>query len=178
MKKFLRVALLAVIFTVFAVSSVKALTNDELVDYLLEPKTVAGKTITLTADESGIIKKFFKSNKVSDEDAAAIKAKAEEALDLMEKAGKSDITKLPSATKDRIEQLGIEAGEIAGVTVKVDRSKKIFTVTDKNGKRLYAENYVTRQALTYTGADYTIYIVPAVAIIAVAMVVIVRKVRK
>ena len=175
MKKLLKVALLAVIFVAFAASSVKAFTNDELVEYLTSPKTVAGQTVELTADEAGIIKKYFKSNKVSDETAAAIKSKVEEALALIEATGQTDITKIPTASKDKIEALGVEAGELVGVTVKVDRSKKTFTITDKNGKKLYVENYVTRKALTYTGADYAIYIVPAVAIIAVAMVVIVKR---
>ena len=174
MKKTLKIVVLAVLFISMA-SSVMAYTNDELITYLTTSKTVAGETVSLTADEKGALKKYLQANPLSDEDAAAIKSKVDSAIAVMEAAGTTDVTKLSEADKEKVKSLATSAASIADVTVSFDTSKKSITVKDKNGKTVYAENYATRKTITYTGANYVMYIAPVVAIIAVAMFVIIKK---
>lgn len=174
MKKTLKIMIVAVLLMVIA-TTVNAYTNDELITYLTSSKTVAGKTVTLTADEKGAVKKYLEANPLSDEDAAAVKAKAEAAIAVMDEANTTDVTKLSDADKEKLLTLVNSAADIAGVTVKVDTAKKSVTVSDKAGKVIFAEKYTTRSTLTYTGANYAMYIVPVVAIIAVAMVVVIKR---
>lgn len=174
MKKTLKIMVIAMLLILVA-TTVQAYTNDELVTYLTSSKTIAGKSMSLSADEKGAVRKYLESNPLSDEDAEAVKNKVDAAIAIMDNAGVTDITKLSDADKDAIVALVNSAAEIAGVTVNIDTAKKTVTVKDSKGKVLFAEDYTTRETITYTGANYAMYIVPVVAIIAVAMVVVIKR---
>lgn len=174
MKKTLKIMVIAMLLILVA-TTVQAYTNDELVTYLTSSKTIAGKSVSLSADEKGAVRKYLESNPLSDEDAEAVKNKVDAAIAIMDDAGVTDISKLSDADKDAIVSLANSAAEIAGVTVSVDTAKKTVTVKDSKGKVVFAEDYTTRETLTYTGANYAMYIVPVVAIIAVAMVVVIKR---
>lgn len=174
MKKTLKIMIVAILLMVIA-TTVNAYTNDELIAYLTSSKTVAGETVTLTSDEKGAIRSYLEENPLSDEDAAKVKAQAEEVIAIMDAAGTTDITELSDADKSKITSLVNSAADIAGVVVNVDAGKKTVSVETKAGKTLFAEDYTTRKTITYTGANYAMYIVPVVAIIAVAMVVVIKR---
>ena len=175
MKKTLKVILLAVILISIA-SSVMAYSNDDLIAELTSSRTVAGKKVTLTADEIGAVKKQLNANPLSDEEAAAIKSKVDSIISIMDEAGTTDVTELSDADKEKVKSLAVSAGNIADVNISFNTGNKTFTVTNKDGKTLYKENYTTRKTMTYTGAtNNVVYIVPVVAIVAVAMFVVIKK---
>ena len=174
MKKTLKILVIAMLLITIA-TTVKAYTNDELVTYLTSSKTVAGKTVNLSDDEKGAIKKYLASNPLTDAEAEAVKAKVDAAIEIMDNAGTTDITKLSDEDKDTLLALANSVADIADVNLKVDTAKKTVTITDEAGKTVFAEKYTTRATLAYTGANYAMYILPVVAIIAVAMVVVIKK---
>ncbi len=163
MKKTLKIMIVAILLMVIA-TTVNAYTNDELITYLTSSKTIAGETVTLTADEKGAVKKYLEENPLSDEDAGMVRYYAESVIAIMDAAETTDITELSDADKERVVSLVNAAADAAGVTVTVDSGKKSVTVKGEDGK-----------TITYTGANYAMYIVPVVAIIAVAAIVVIKR---
>ena len=108
---------------------------------------------------------------VTESEANAIVAKAEEAVKVMEDAGVTDYTKLSKAQKDQLKSIANEAASIVNVTlvfktkaVEVYKNGKLIeTVSNNNGK------------LAYTGNNNIVLVVSSIAVIALASVVARKK---
>ena len=102
MRKFLvSMLLLIVLVGVLATNSI-ATTNAELIEFAKSNHTVAGKSIGLTSANKVKVERYLTENPVTDAQAGAIMAKANELIALMESAGVSDPAELSSADKERL----------------------------------------------------------------------------
>ena len=95
MKKTLTVAVLFVMLVSLLVTGVNAVSTSELVEKLYE----MGQPYGITSADKVKLERFLSENPVSDSDANAILAKAEEAVAIMEEAGVTDVKQLTTEQK-------------------------------------------------------------------------------
>ena len=121
----------------------------------------------MTSADKVKIERYLADNPVTDEEANAIVAKADEAVKVMEDAGVSSYSELTSAQKSQLKTIANEAASIIGLTLKFSvgkveiykDGKLIETVTSTNGK------------LAYTGNNTAVVVASSLAIIALVAVV-------
>ena len=113
MKKLLTISILAVMLILATVTGVNATTNDNLADTLYNMAAPYG------ARESDKVKieRYLADYPVTEDEANAIVAKAEEAVAILEAAGVTNYKDLSKADKDRIKQIANEAASIIDVTL-------------------------------------------------------------
>ena len=117
------------------------------------------------------LERFFASYPVTDSEADALVAKADEAVAVMEKAGKTNYADLTNAQKDEIKKIANEAASIVKLTLKFENNKvEIY----RNGKLLDVVTFRNGK-LVYTGTNNIVLVVSSIAIIALASVVVARK---
>lgn len=162
MKKILTIAITFVMMAMVAVSSY-ATTSSELADTLYSKGSKYGMT---TADKVKI-ERYLADNAVTDEQANAIVAKADEAIAVMEAAGKTSYKDLTAAQKSELKTIVNEAASIADLTLKFSTSKvEVY----KDGKLVEAVT-LNNGKLAYTGSSSAIVVVSSLAIIALVAVV-------
>lgn len=118
------VAILAV--TALA-TTVSAYTSANLENYLLQTHVIGGSQFELRDGAKADVKAWFKKHQLTDEVAGQIHDKLEAAK---AKVGTSNLDSLSDKTKAEVVSLLQEAGNLAGVTVKVDTSAKTVTISD------------------------------------------------
>lgn len=170
MKKMLSISLLVVLALVLVSTVVSAATTKaDLEAYLTSGHKIAGKTVSLTANEIKQVKDYFAANEITDAQAAAIKANVDKAIAVMEKAGVSEYTKLTAAQKEETLTYVKAAAAEVGLTINTANN----TAVDANGDVVFKAE---AKALVQTGSSNVVYVVLAgLAIIAVAGTVAVRK---
>lgn len=169
MKKFVTIALLFVMLVMALGVTVNAATSATLADDLF----AKGEKYGMTTADKVKVERYLKENPVTDEEADAILAKADEAVAVMTKAGTTNYSELTKAQKDELKTIAKSAAEIANVklvfktgSVEVydQNGKLIETITENNGK------------LAYTGNNVNIVLVVSViATIALAITVVAKK---
>lgn len=167
MKKVLTISILAVMLVLMVVTGVNATTNDNLAETLYN----MGAKYGMTKSDKLKIERYLADYPVTESEANAIVAKAEEAVKVMEDAGVTDYTKLSKAQKDQIKSIANEAASIVDVTlvfktkeVEIYKNGKLIeTVSNNNGK------------LAYTGNNNIVLVVSSIAVIALASVVARKK---
>lgn len=169
MKKLLTVLLLAVMLLAAFATVVNATTTDTLADELYS----IGATYGMTASDRVKIERYLAENPVTETEANAIVAKAEEAVAVMTSAGTTNYDDLTTEQKSELKSIATSAAEIidvqlvfktGSVEVYDQDGKLIETVTENNGK------------LAYTGNNINIVLVVSViAIIALAITVVAKK---
>lgn len=169
MKKTLTVAVLFVMLVSLLVTGVNAVSTSELVEKLYE----MGQPYGITSADKVKLERFLSENPVSDSDANAILAKAEEAVAIMEEAGVTDVKQLTTEQKNQIKSLANDAASILGVTL-VFKAGNLEVY--KDGKLVEALSY-SNDKLAYTGNTVNmVLVVSSVAVIAlVATYVVARK---
>ena len=164
MKKILvSIVLLVVLIGVLA-TNVKATTNAELIEFCKSNHTVSGKSIGLTDANKVKIERYLTENPVTDAQAGAIMAKANELIALMEKAGVSDPANLSKADKEKFMKIAQEAADIVGLKLVFHpHSVDVY----KDGKLI--DTATLGDKLAYTGNNINIaLVISSVAIIALA----------
>lgn len=175
------------ILAIVAVSiNVNAATNADLI-YALEegPSEVNGIKVPLsTADRQTLIK-YLEENPLTDEVATQIGRNLNYIYTLVEESGATSIESIDSVILEDIVALAQQAGELAGLNVTIDTNAKTFRIKAVDGTSLIAKSYVTSQnpsaptletksngttTLLYTGANYAVFALPVLAIVAVAIV--------
>ena len=167
MKKVLTISILAVMLVLMVVTGVNAANNDNLAETLYN----MGAKYGMTKSDKVKIERYLADYPVTESEANAIVAKAEEAAKVMEDAGVTDYTKLSKAQKDQLKSIANEAASIVNVTlvfktkaVEVYKNGKLIeTVSNNNGK------------LAYTGNNNIVLVVSSIAVIALASVVARKK---
>jgi hypothetical protein len=167
MKKVLTISILAVMLVLMVVTGVNAANNDNLAETLYN----MGAKYGMTKSDKVKIERYLADYPVTESEANAIVAKAEEAVKVMEDAGVTDYTKLSKAQKDQLKSIANEAASIVNVTlvfktkaVEVYKNGKLIeTVSNNNGK------------LAYTGNNNIVLVVSSIAVIALASVVARKK---
>ncbi len=167
MKKLLTISILAVMLVLMTVTGVHAATKDNLAETLYN----MGAKYGMTKADKVKIERYVADNNVTDSEADAIVAKAQEAVKVMEDAGVTDYTKLSADKKAELKTIANQAASIVDVTLVFKASsvelykdgKLIETVSNNSGK------------LAYTGNNNTVLVVSSIAVIALASVAVARK---
>lgn len=167
MKKLLTISLLALMLILMTVTGVQATNNDNLASTLYN----IGAKYGMTKSDKVKIERYLADNPVTESEANAIVAKANEAAKIMDEEGTKDYKKLPESKKAQLKTLASEAASIVGATVsfKADTveiykdGKLIETIGNNSGK------------LAYTGNNNIALVVSSIAVIALASVAIARK---
>ena len=167
MKKLLTISLLALMLILMTVTGVQATNNDNLASTLYN----IGAKYGMTKSDKVKIERYLADNPVTESEANAIVAKANEAAKIMDEEGTKDYKKLPESKKAQLKTLASEAASIVGATVsfKADSveiykdGKLIETIGSNSGK------------LAYTGNNNIALVVSSIAVIALASVAIARK---
>lgn len=166
--KMLAIALIVIMLMMTFATAVFATTSDELGSKLY----AKGKKYGMTSADKVKIERFLSENPVTDAEADAILAKADEAIAIVEESGVTDLSKLTTAQKNQLKEIAKSAAEIVNVTLVFKTSsveiykdgKLIETVTVNNGK------------LAYTGNNLNmILVVSTISIIALAITVAAKR---
>lgn len=166
MKKLLTISILAIALVLMAVTGVNATTNDNLAETLYN----IGAKYGMTKADKVKIERYLADYPVTESEANAIVAKANEAAKVMDNAGVTDFNKLSKEQKAEIKTIANQAASIVDVTltyksgsVEIYKNGKLIeTVTNNNGK------------LAYTGNNMVL-VVSSIAVIALASVAVARK---
>lgn len=154
-----------------------AATKDELIAAVSKTYTVAGKKVSLSNSDLVKVKRYVSENEISSENADAIIAKIDEAVNLMDKEGTSDPTKLSKSKKEELLNIAKEAASLAGASLTYDANNKSISIY-KDGKLYDSVSLTSNYKFTQSGSNHMIYIIIAtVAVIAIAGVVGYRKTR-
>lgn len=169
MKKFLTVSLLVVMLVMAAATAVNAATSATLADELY----AKGAKYGMTSADKVKVERYLSENPVTDAQADALLAKADEAVAVMERAGVTSYDKLTTAQKDELKAIAKSAAELidvklvfkaGSVEIYNKDGKLIETVTENNGKLAYTGNNVN-----------SVLVVSIIAIIALAITVVAKK---
>lgn len=166
MKKTLTILVVSIIAMLALGTTVKATTQAELEEYLTTKHTVAGKEVSLTSLEIKQVKDYFASHTMTDEQATYIKERADECLDILDRAGVIDVQKLSKENKKTLILKAKDAAEKVGLTV--DTTTGIVR-DPATGEELFV---LPEGKLVQTGTNNAPYIIIAgIAIVAVAGIV-------
>ncbi len=169
MKKILTIAVLAIMVMMAFATGVSAVTTEGLADELY----AKGQKYGMTAAEKVKIERYLSENPVTEEEANAIIAKADEAVAIMEEVGATNYDDLTTEQKSELKNIATSAAEIidvklvfkkGSVDVYDNEGKLIETVTENNGKLAYTGNNVN-----------VVLIVSVIAIIALAITVTMKR---
>ncbi len=176
------------ILAIVAVSiNVNAATNADLI-YALEegPSEVNGIKVPLSAADRQTLINYLEKNPLNDERATQIGRNLNYIYILVEESGASSIEDIDSVILEDIVALAQQAGELAGLNVSIDTKAKTFSIKTVDGTSLISKSYVTSEnpsaptsetksngsttTLLYTGANYAVFALPVLAIVAVAII--------
>ncbi len=147
MKKSLLISILTAVIVMACATLVNAATTATLADELY----AKGKKYGMTSADKVKVERYLSENTVTDEQANAIVAKADEAIAVMEAAGTTDYRKLTDAQKDQVKSIANSAADIIDIklvfkknTVEIynNAGKLIETIGNNNGKLAYTGNNV------------------------------------
>lgn len=170
MKKTLTILALMLIVTMLTMSGVCAASSTTLADELYAKLSAYGATEA----EKVKIERYLADNTVTDAQADAILAKADEAVAIMKAEGVKDVTKLSATARNQVKTIAQSAASEIGVTLTYSNGKaKIY---DANGKLIETVTVSNTGKLAYTGNNVnTILVVSSVAVIALAVAVVAKK---
>lgn len=168
MKKLLTISILAVMLVLLAVTGVNATTNDNLAETLYN----MGSKYGMTTSDRVKIERYLADYPVTEDEANAIVAKAEEAVAVMEAAGVTDYKELTADQKNQLKSIANEAADIIGVTL-VFRTGAVDVY--KDGTLIETATLSNSGKLAYTGNNNIVLVVSAIAAIALVSVAVARK---
>ncbi|MCI8276863.1 MAG: hypothetical protein HFJ46_02905 [Clostridia bacterium] len=183
-----------VILAVITLSvTVKAFSNADLIAYVTSDQTVNGETYKFSNDQKTAITNYLNAHPVSDEVAASVKEDIEEAKRQITATGATRADQISDEVQSKVMSLLKSAGSKIGVNVSFDTKNKTVTLKDKaTGTNIVSGSYAayvksnastpgsvgasqTSGRLVYTGANYILYAIPVLAIVAVATILVIRK---
>jgi ABC-type transport system substrate-binding protein len=157
-KRLALILALALIISLGTVATSFAASNDDLIQALKDAKIP--ETYIIQAEN------YLKTRELTEDEANAVIANIEKAVEIMEEAGTKDITKLSAESKKEIIELVSDSGEAIGITVTIDKlSDGTYSVvgTDSTGNEVV--NFTSNE-VKQTGIDYTILFAGFILIIA------------
>ena len=176
MKRILKISIVVVVALMLLEIVVNATTQSELENYLIGHHLVAGQEVRLTDANKVKVQRYLSENKITDEQASQIKAKVEELIAYMNKAGLSDVSKLNPEQKKEALSIANEALAVIGLNATYNSNDKTVEIY-KEGKKIEGVQTETGK-LVQTGSNNIVWItVVCVAVVALVAVVIIKKVR-
>ena len=180
------VVILAVITMSLSVNA----STQALKDYVLDIHNINDMVFELTDSQKTVVSNYIST--LDDATAASIHADIAKAENLVRSTGVTNVKAIDKATKTQVINLATSAANKAGLTLTVNTANNTFTLTKVSGDVLIsgsADALTTYnkapassgtssstatsngQTLLYTGANYAVYAVAVLAIVAVAIVV-------
>ena len=170
MKKSLLISILTAIIVMACATLVNAATTATLADELY----AKGKKYGMTSADKVKVERYLSENTVTDEQANAIVAKADEAIAVMEAAGTTDYSKLTDAQKDQVKSIANSAADI--IDVKLVFKKNTVEIYNNAGK-LIEKIGNNNGKLAYTGNNVNVVLTTSViAVIALAITVATKRI--
>lgn len=167
MKKLLTISILAVMLILATVTGVNAATNSNLASTLYN----MGAKYGMTSADRVRIQRYLNDYPVTDAEANAIVAKAQEAINVMEAEGVTNYKDLSAEKKEQVKSIANSAASIAGATLVFGTSS---VDVYKDGKLIENVSYNSGK-LAYTGSNNTVLAVSSIAVMALVAAVIARK---
>ena len=127
----------------------------------------------MTSADKVKVERYLADNEVTDEQASAILAKADEAIAIMDAEGTKDVRELSADAKAKIKAIAQETASTIGLTlVFTSGTVEVY----KDGELIDTVTLSNSGKLAYTGNNINVLLVVAsVAVIALATTVVVRK---
>ena len=170
MKKSLLISILTAVIVMAYATFANAATTATLADELYSK----GSKYGMTSADKVKIERYLSENTVTDEQANAIVAKADEAIAVMEAAGTTDYSKLTDAQKDKLKSIANSAAAI--IDVKLVFKKNTVEIYDNAGKLIETIGQ-NNGKLAYTGNNVNVVLTTSViAIIALAITVATKRI--
>ena len=168
MKKLLTSVLLIVMLVMVVAPFVNA-SSETLADDLYAKLSAYG----MTSADKVKVERYLADNEVTDEQASAILAKADEAIAIMDAEGTKDVRELSADAKAKIKAIAQETASTIGLTlVFTSGTVEVY----KDGELIDTVTLSNSGKLAYTGNNINVLLVVAsVAVIALATTVVVRK---
>ncbi|MCI8273214.1 MAG: hypothetical protein HFJ55_03925 [Clostridia bacterium] len=169
MKKALTISLLVVMLVVASATLVNAATSVSLGNDLY---TIGAKYGMTSADKVKV-DRYLATNPITDAQADAVLAKANEAVAVMEKAGVTNFKDLTEAQKAEVKSIATAAASI--IDVKLVFNSNSVKIYDNNGKLIETVSNNDGK-LAYTGNNMNVVLVISViAIIALAITIVAKR---
>ena len=169
MKKSIVISILTAIILMACAKLVNAATTSTLADELY----AKGQKYGMTTADKVKVERYLSENSVTDEQANAILAKADEAIAIMDNAGTTDYNKLTIEQKRQVRAVANSAASI--VDVKLVFKKGTVEIYDNAGKLIETIGQNTKK-LAYTGNNVNVVLTSSViAIIALAIAVVTKR---
>ena len=168
MRKLLTSVLLIVMLVMVVAPFVNA-SSETLADDLYAKLSAYG----MTSADKVKVERYLADNEVTDEQASAILAKADEAIAIMDAEGTKDVRELSADAKAKIKAIAQETASTIGLTlVFTSGTVEVY----KDGELIDTVTLSNSGKLAYTGNNINVLLVVAsVAVIALATTVVVRK---
>lgn len=168
MKRTLKILALMAIVTILTISGVKA-SSSTLANDLYSKLSAYG----MSAADKVKVERYIASNNVTDEQATTVLAKADAAVEVMKEENITDYKKLSAESKAKVEALAKEAASAVGATLVFEDG--VPYLQDPNGNVI---PLFDNGKLSYTGNNMnTVLVVSSIAVIALAAVVVTRKIK-
>lgn len=171
MKKFLFLFVAVLLTTV----SVNAMSKDELKDKLTKSYTINGVTYKLNNGNANMVKSYLEQNEVSESDCDYISAQIDKAVEIIEKANVSDLSKLSTSTKNELKALVNNVGANTKVPVSINNGKLFVGYVNEPTKPFYNDKVNVKTDVKYTNGNLVITIASVVAIIGIATIAVKAK---
>ncbi len=191
MKTLSKILVMAVVILAVVTMSVRvnaAEANDILMQYIRDAHNVNGMLFELTNSQKNAICDYVAT--LSAEQASAIHADLVAMEQTIKDTGATSTSKISNEVRTSVLNQAKATAAKAGLTLNVNTKDKSFTLTKSNGETLASGSYKTLATnpgtasgkttttstakgskLLYTGANYAVYALPVLAIVAVAVVV-------
>lgn len=184
--KFLVMAFVVLAVVTMSLSVNAAASHDILIQYIREPHNVNGILFELTNSQKNAITDYI--NTLDESTAAAVHADIVSMEETIRSTGAKSTSQISKSVKTDILARAKDTATKAGLTLTVNTNTRTFTLTKANNEVLASGSYIslatnpgtssgntasssTGAKLLYTGANYLVYAVPVLAIVAVAIIV-------
>ena len=169
MKKTLTTIILIVIGLMAFAGIANAATTETLADELY----AKGQKYGMTTADKVKIERYLSENPITEDQANALIAKADEAVAIMERAGVTNYDELTTAQKDELKSIARSAAEI--IDVKLVFKKGYVEIYDSTGKLIETVGQ-NNGKLAYTGNNVNVVLTTSViATIALAITVVTKR---
>ena len=167
MKNLLRISLVLVVL-LLVTTTVNAMTESEFIDHVTAYQEIAGKSVKLVQEAT--VKRILKANNLSDEDLDVVAEKFDDAVKVLKKADTLNYKELTNTERDELINLANAVKERTGIGYEIN-SDGTVKIINTNGTTDEIDLKVAEQ----TGSSNYIYLVPIIAIVAVAMVIVSKR---
>jgi len=177
MKKLVSVALVVMLIFALATTVKAATPSEDLYAYASKTFTIANTPVKLDSYYLNELESYLNENSITQEQCNAIKAQIDNIVNAMDEAGVSDVYALTGEAEAKVKSYVQAAAAVVNLTVTFNAKTDRPIIYDADGKKITELDPNAGKLLRPTGSTHYEYIaVPAVAIIAVAIVIGYKKV--